>query len=267
MSLLRTIGTLWLICCLLASAAAFAAPLLPDAGVIAYSSEVARNGILLQPGDIFLLDIARERQINLTRSPRSGDFRPRWSDDGETVLYISYGGIFTDGMWCGQRLSGALACAPLSERIHNNPQWSPDGQLGLYTQRIDSGLERLSVINADGTGARFLRAEDAAGSDYHPAWSPDGSQIAFASTLDDDWDIYVMDADGSNLRLVFDSPAFEDHPVWRPDGGAIAFLSSIEGTNQIYVVDVTADGFSAPRRVTPLGADHGMPAWRPRSGR
>jgi Tol biopolymer transport system component len=260
---IRAVALIWLACCLLVAGAAFGAPLLPNQGVIAYSAEVARNGILLQPGDIYLLDIARERRHNLTRSPRSGDFRPRWTADGDVVIYISYGGIFTEGMWCAQRLSGALACTPLGDRTNTNPLWSPDGSVGIYTTTLSSGIERLALINADGTGARLLRPEESPGGDYHPDWSPDGRQIAFASTLAGSWDIYVIDVDGENLRLVFDSPAFEDHPVWRPDGRAIAFLSSIEGSNQIYLVEITEDGFSEPRRLTELGADHGMPAWRP----
>jgi Tol biopolymer transport system component len=48
-----------------------------------------------------------------------------------------------------------------------------------------------------------------------PAWSPDGSRIAFASDRDgDNFEIYVMDADGANVTRLTDNPAEDDSPSW-----------------------------------------------------
>jgi len=57
-----------------------------------------------------------------------------------------------------------------------------------------------------------------------PVWSPDGSRIAFAGAGDEGFDLYVMDADGSDLMQLTDTPGDEDQPAWSPDGTRIAFF-------------------------------------------
>ena len=54
--------------------------------------------------------------------------------------------------------------------------------------------------------------------------SPDGRQIAFMSARDGNPEIYVMNADGSNLRRLTNHPAGESSPTWSPSGSQIAFI-------------------------------------------
>ena len=70
-------------------------------------------------------------------------------------------------------------------------------------------------MNADGSGQTNLTHNGAA-SDFGPAWSPDGSRIAFASLRDDNYDVYVMLADGSGTagRLTTD-PGIDLDPNWQ----------------------------------------------------
>ena len=72
------------------------------------------------------------------------------------------------------------------------------------------------MIDRDGSNERQLT--DNPWQDYHPAWSPDGKQIAFQSYRGGDTDIYVMDADGSNERQLTDNDWFElyNKPIWQP---------------------------------------------------
>ena len=76
-----------------------------------------------------------------------------------------------------------------------------------------------------GTGVTRLTVNDA--SDAVPAWSPDGTKIAFASSRDDpenlDHDLFVMDADGGNVTKVAGGPRTEQNPSWSPNGRRIAF--------------------------------------------
>ena len=53
--------------------------------------------------------------------------------------------------------------------------------------------------------------------------------MAFTSNRDGDWDIYVMDADGSGVRQLVDSPGLDDKPQWSPDGSRIAFATTRTG--------------------------------------
>lgn len=58
-----------------------------------------------------------------------------------------------------------------------------------------------------------------------PAWSADGSQLAFSSVRNGQSAIYLINADGSNLRRLNDSLLWQTAPSWSPDGSAIAFLA------------------------------------------
>ena len=59
--------------------------------------------------------------------------------------------------------------------------------------------------------------------DLRPAWSPDGTRIAFFSNRSDSNDIWVMDADGENQRELTNGSADDRRPAWSPDGARIAF--------------------------------------------
>lgn len=72
----------------------------------------------------------------------------------------------------------------------------------------------IYVMDADGTNQR--RLTDHPAEDWRPAWSPDGTKIAFRAFRDGSWEIYVMDADGTNQRNLTDYPAWDGMPAWSP---------------------------------------------------
>ena len=69
-------------------------------------------------------------------------------------------------------------------------------------------------MDADGGNVRQLT--DNPGSDINPAWSPDGTWIAFASNRDRDFNIYVMGADSGNVQRLTDHLAYEPSLAWSP---------------------------------------------------
>jgi len=92
-------------------------------------------------------------------------------------------------------------------------------------------------------------------------WSPDGRTIAFSSDRDGNFEIYVMNADGSNpIRLTYDDAA-DLYPGWSPDGRKITFESDRDGNSEIYVMN--ADG-SSPVNVTHNPAADVHARWSPR---
>ena len=90
------------------------------------------------------------------------------------------------------------------------------------------------------------------------------SDIAFESLRDGNFEIYVMNADGSGQTRLTNNPVLDGSPSWSPDGGRIAFESLRDGNVEIYVMN--ADG-SGQTRLTNDPAFDGSPSWSPDGGR
>ena len=86
------------------------------------------------------------------------------------------------------------------------------------------------------------------------------AQIAFVSQRDGNAEIYVMDADGGNLRNLTNHPGGDWSPSWSPDGKRIAFVSQRDGNAEIYVMD--ADGGN-PQNLTNNPGRDSSPSWSP----
>ncbi|CAN5442462.1 hypothetical protein BH18ACI2_BH18ACI2_07710 [soil metagenome] len=96
--------------------------------------------------------------------------------------------------------------------------------------------------------------------DWHPKYSPDGTRIVFASDRDGNFEIYVMNADGSAPRRLTHNSAEDLTPVWSPDSTKIAFTSKRDGNDEIYVMN--ADG-SDQTNISRHPAADSRPAWSP----
>jgi TolB protein len=95
-----------------------------------------------------------------------------------------------------------------------------------------------------------------------PAWSPDGALIAFASVRNNALaDIYVMNADGSELRQLTDDAASDTQPAWSPDGARLVFVSDRAGDNDLYLMN--ADGTEPTPLSSVVGISEIDPAWSP----
>jgi Tol biopolymer transport system component len=113
----------------------------------------------------------------------------------------------------------------------------------------------------DRDGSNLVRLTDHAADDTNPAWSPDGSRIAFESTRDGYAEIYVMPAGGGQANNVSNYAWATDlGPTWSADGSRIAFYSDRDGGWNIYVM--ASDG-SDVVRLTGDDSNDQVPAWRP----
>ena len=102
--------------------------------------------------------------------------------------------------------------------------------------------------------------------DESPAWSPDGTKIAFVSNRgsgDLGWSIFVMNADGSEQRVLARNTSRFAHPTWAPSGKQIAFVGV--GDTTIWVMN--SDGSGQRRLLTDAQADSEDPAWSPVASR
>ncbi len=109
-------------------------------------------------------------------------------------------------------------------------------------------------------GGKAARLTDEYGDARQPAWSPDGTSIAFQSYRDGMWRIWTVAADGSNLTAVTSGPFDDREPHWSPDGSTIAFSSDRSGNYDIWLLSVAT---REVRQLTKDSANDYFPAWSP----
>jgi len=145
--------------------------------------------------------------------------------------------------------------------------WAVNFFVGTVTDQVDRSEATphvravRSIQTKPGENAEALRVK--------PAGPRIGSllnrtRIAFVSNRDENQEIYVMEADGSNLRRLTQNRAQDASPAWSPDGSQIAFTSDRDGNREIYVMKT--DG-SNVRRLTNYTDDDSDPAWSPDGSR
>jgi TolB protein len=114
-------------------------------------------------------------------------------------------------------------------------------------------------MDLDGGNQRRLTALDLP--QLEADWSPDGSRIAFVSGDNQNTNIYLINADGTGLQQLTDSPGYNEGPVWSPDGTIIAFWSDRSGNREIYAMRADGTGLL---QLTDDPAQDENPAWAPR---
>jgi Tol biopolymer transport system component len=114
----------------------------------------------------------------------------------------------------------------------------PTGHWMVYASTRHSEKSDLYLQRVDGTSVTQLTSD--AADDAFPAFSPDGSRIAFCSTRSGSWQVYVMDRDGRNVSQVTSGRAPCVHPSFAPDGKRLAYssLGLRSGQWELWVADL-----------------------------
>jgi TolB protein len=242
----------------------------PDGSMIAFRSHRDGNE------EVYVMNADGSDQRNLTASPRS-DYSPEWSPDGLRIAFATDRDSDSGGndIYTVNVDSTDLQRLTIAGGIDEYPSWSPDGRLIVYActggrRNPDGGGDfEVCLMNADGTGHRQLT--DAEGVSDYPAWSPDGSTIAFMTTRGGwptlpgyeplgyeegeygEYEIYVMDANGEKPRNVTNNGREgEQFPAWSPDGSYLVFsrygcliVSRPDGSSSVQITKgaLCADGF------------------------
>ena len=200
------------------------------------------------------------RWSSFTRISEAGgeETSPTLSPDGQTVAYA----MRVNGSWdiYAQRVGGRNATPIVNDTQRNEKgaAFSPDGtQIAFHVADSVGG-----IFLAGATGESVRRVTD---SGFDPAWSPDGSQIAYATEEVGDpasraglSTLYVANVGGGTPRKLVDGDGVQ--PSWSPSGGRIVYWSNVGGQRDIYTVAATG---GTPVRITNDSAIDWSPIWSP----
>jgi hypothetical protein len=199
--------------------------------------------------EIYTMNPNGTLQTRLTNNAAS-DIRPAWSPDGTKIAFESLRDTATGEIYVMNADGNGVTRLTNDVVEDHSPAWSPDGTK-IAVDRADD----IFVMNSDGTGAIDLT--NSAANEGKSSWSPDGSKIAFESDAAGNFDVFVMNANGSSpTNLTAASAVNDGEPVWSPDGTKIAYGSGTE------VFTMNADGTGKTNR-TGNAASDANPAWSP----
>ena len=180
---------------------------------------------------------------------------PQWTPDGSHIVFGHAGRIYVvdaDGSDL-RSLSGSFEPAHVysqTAEIDFSPSVSPDGASVAYTTlRYATGAlyehtYEIATQAIDGSDRR--RLTNNAWNDVSPAWSPDGSRIAFVSHREDGPRVFTIASDGSDERSVAPSlNAQNNPPAWSPDGSRLAFVAVEEESGLIPYLDTDHEAQTA----------------------
>ncbi len=208
----------------------------PDGSTIAYTAGPDSNST-----GLYVVAASGGEPRRLAEGAGGAIRLPVWSPDGSTLAFARH--YYEDGSAAPFLIAADgsqerpltdpasyevqldWACSPLGPTQLVPEGWSPDGKsvlLAAAATCADEVFADIAIVEADGTGLR--RLADLQGQEFSPAWSPDGSKIAFEGPEG----IYTVASDGTGLAVV--EPGLS--PQWAPSSDELTFVKAMDPTNE-----------------------------------
>lgn len=190
----------------------------PDGRQVAFSSFTA-NG---SGASIVVTDVrGRNRRVVIAGSKNAAYSDPQFSPDGRRLLFTRTsepGEKQLAILVAGVSGAGAHQITPWSLNAGDNPDWSPDGKWILFRSHAEDGKQsQVYVIHPAGTGLRQLTHFKQGTIVTSSSFSPDGKWIVLGSSgVGGQADLFVMRADGTEMRPITRTKLWDSAPDWGP---------------------------------------------------
>ena len=234
-------------------------------------TEIVFNKISENGNDLWKMNSDCE-YTQLTDTAAAGEGDGAWSPDGRKIAFVSERDGNSEIYVMNADGSGQTRLT-FHDGEDRFPTWSPDGRYIAFTSPRIGGpgtydIHVLEVAKPNNADNQYPpKALTQAGSSNAPMlingspdWSPDGDRIAFTSTRDGDYELYLMDTDGGNVTRITDNEHTDYLPQWSPDGKKIVFTVEKEESQSVWVVG--SDGNDL-RRLTDDESNNGTASWSP----
>ena len=246
--------------------------------------------------NIWLASASGATPFQLTQGKKSATSF-KWSPDGRWLAFLSPRKDDKSQIFVIRPDGGEAMPLTASETSVSGFEWSPDSrriafwapeaesktqkarkeQLGEYSViRREYAFEHIFTLDlADALKAPVAGAPHTSGHDFSVsglAWSPEGTQVAFAATVNPDLvqghtsDLYVLDLNGDRVKKIVSQPGPDANPKWSPDGSQIAFESAMGHAADFYhsngrIAIVSADGGPVTSLTDAFDEEPGLLAW------
>jgi TolB protein len=141
------------------------------------------------------------------------DASPTWSPDSKQIAFVSERSG-NPQIYVMPAAGGEPRRLTFQGNYNQTPDWSPRGDWILFNARDERLVYDIFKVNPDSGEIRRLTQDQ--GNNEHPRWSPDGNLVVFNSTRAGESKIYIMNADGTNQRMISKGSGEYTNPAWGP---------------------------------------------------
>lgn len=223
----------------------------PDGTKIAFHSN--RPPSPMNRGQIYIMNADGSNPVALTNTERT-NYGAAWSPDGTKIVFASERDGDTEVYVMNADGSDPTNLTNNPEGYDSGAEWSPDGKYLAYftgmkkpeTEEYQPPGSPYRYWNADifimnmETGEKF-QVTNSDTDDIYPTWSNDGTRLAFTSIRDGNLEIYIINADGTGLRRITNTPSRENAAKWLPGDEYLTYTANIgegEEPSNNFVVNI-----------------------------
>jgi TolB protein len=214
---------------------------------------------------IRIIDSDGAEEITVPTEENGGS--PAWNPSGTMLAYTTYG-VSTSNVASHVVLidlstgRSRTLVPPGRNSLYLTPIFSPDGNSVIYSREGENGSD-LFAVGVNGSEPPHQLTAGRGTVNTNPTMSPDGRRIAFVSGRLGRPELYIMDADGTNLNVLtdydFSEKNYRSDPDWSPDGRLVAYQERINDRFQIRTIPVKG---GTPKQLTSDGVNE-QPSWAP----